>query len=143
MDGRFEVDDGQGLGVAQQQQQKVDGYPIQQYQSPAQAHWDGSSAQPTNAPISQSSQPFYGYSPIFADSSYSQHARRTLCLSPLRLSPLRLSPLHPHSGPLAVVLKIKSNITIQGRCLLTATATVHLAHPCDKDPPGRHPRWIL
>ena len=73
------ADDGQspsGLGVAQQQQ-KVAGYLAQQYQIPAQAHWYGSGAQPTNAPIPQPPQPPYGYSSTSAGPSYSQHAHPT------------------------------------------------------------------
>ncbi len=83
MDGRYpkrrRVDDGQspsGLRVAQQQHQ-IAGYPAQQYQGPAQAHWYGSGAQPTNAFISQLSQPPYGYPSTSAGPSYSQHARPT------------------------------------------------------------------
>ena len=73
---RRRVDDGQspsGLSVAQQQQQ-LDRYPTQQYQSQNQAHWYGSGAPPTNAPVSQPSQPAYGYSSTSAGSSYSNHA---------------------------------------------------------------------
>jgi hypothetical protein len=73
---RRRVDDGQspsGLSVAQQQQQMA-GYPTQQYQSQAPAHWYGSGAQPTNAPISQPPQTSYGYSSTSAGPSYSQHA---------------------------------------------------------------------
>src|SRR5258706_2013968 len=81
MDERFPkrrtVDDGQspsGLIAAQQQQQQISVYPSQQYQCPAQAHWYGSSAQPTNASISQLSQPPYGYPSTYAGPSHSQHA---------------------------------------------------------------------
>ena len=76
---RRRLDDGQspsGLSVAQQQQQMA-GYPTQQYQSQAPAHWYGSGAQPTNAPISQPPQPPYGYSSTSAGHSYSQHAHPT------------------------------------------------------------------
>ena len=63
-----------GLSVAQQQQQQqMAGYPTQQYQSQAPAHWYGSGAQSTNAPISQPPQPSYGYSSTSAGPSYSQH----------------------------------------------------------------------
>jgi len=70
------VGDGQSpsaLSVAPQQHQMA-GYPAQQYQSPAPAHWYGSGAQPTNAPTSQPPQPSYGHSPTSAGPSYSQHA---------------------------------------------------------------------
>jgi hypothetical protein len=74
---RRRLDDGQspsGPSIAQQQQQQIAGYPTQQYQSQAQAHWYGSGAQPTNAPISQPSQQSSGYSPTFANPSYGQPA---------------------------------------------------------------------
>jgi hypothetical protein len=73
---RRRVDDGQspsGLSVAQQQQQMA-GYLTQQYQSQAPAHWYGSGAQPTNAPVSQPPQPSYGYPSTSAGPSYSRHA---------------------------------------------------------------------
>jgi hypothetical protein len=72
---RGRVDDGQnpsGLSVTQQQQQ-IAGYPAQQYQSPAQAHWYRSDAQSTNAPIPQPQQPPHGYSSTSAGPSYSRH----------------------------------------------------------------------
>ncbi len=66
MDERYSrADEGQspsGLSVTHQRQQ-IAGYPAQLYQSPAQAHRYGSGTQPTNASISQLSQPPYGYSP--------------------------------------------------------------------------------
>jgi len=70
------LDDGQGPSglIVAQQQQKMTGYPTQQYQSQAPVHWYGSGAQPTNAPISRPPQPPYGYSSTSADPSYSQHA---------------------------------------------------------------------
>jgi len=59
----------------QQQQQQPLGYPTQQYQSQTDAHWYGSGAQPTHAPVSPPSQPTYGYSPASpAGPSYNQHA---------------------------------------------------------------------
>jgi len=70
------VDDGQspsGFSVAQQQQ-PIAGYPTQQYHSQTQGHWYGGGTQPTNAPMSQPSQPPYGYSPISAGPSHSQYA---------------------------------------------------------------------
>ena len=110
MDGRFRVDDGQspsGLCFAQQQQQKVDGYPIQQYPSPAQAHLYGSSAQPTNPHFSQSSQPFYGYSPTFADPSYSQHAHPAH-------APTRNPSMYAVPIPTAPIPTVPSQWTIGG-----------------------------
>jgi len=60
------VDDGLSpsrLSVAQWRQQLLLlGYPIQQYQRQTHTHWYGSGAQPTHAPVSQPSQPTYGYS---------------------------------------------------------------------------------
>jgi len=71
---RRRVDDGlspSGLSVAQQQE----GYPTEQYQNQTHAHWYGSGAQPTNAPVSQPSQPAYGYTlASSAGPSYSQHS---------------------------------------------------------------------
>ena len=49
-----------------------------------------------------------------------------------------VSPLHPHSGPLAVALKVKSDIIIQG-----LPSTHSHRTPRDKVLRGLHPRWIL
>ena len=75
----WRVDDGQSLSWlnVSQQRQQIAGYPTQQYQTQAQTQWYGSGAQPTNAPMSQPSQLPYGYSPISAGLSYSQHPRPT------------------------------------------------------------------
>ena len=81
---RWRMDDGQslnGLSVAQQRQQ-IAGYPTQLYQSQTQTQWHGSGAQPTNASMSQSSQPPYGFSPTSAGPSYSQHAHPTHAPTP-------------------------------------------------------------
>ena len=72
----WRLDDGQsasGPNVAQQRQQTAR-YSAQQYQSQARTQWSGSDAQPTNASMSQPSQPPHGYSPTSAGPSYSQHA---------------------------------------------------------------------
>ena len=101
MDGRYpkhwRVDDGQspsGLSIVQQRQ-NIAVYPTQQYQSPAQAHWDESSTQPTNASIFELSQPLYGYPSISAGPSYSQHGRPTQVStrdSPMYAAPIPIAP---------------------------------------------------
>src|SRR5258706_4744630 len=94
MDERYSrADEGQspnGLSVAHQRQQ-IAGYPAQLYQSPAQAHQYGSGTHPTNASISQLSQPPYGYSPTSAGPSYSQHVRPTR--APARNSSMYAAPI--------------------------------------------------
>ena len=72
-----------GLSIAQQWQQIV-GYP-------AQAHWYGSDTQPTNASISQLSQPPYGYPSTSAGYSNSQYARPTHV--PTRHSSMYVAPI--------------------------------------------------
>ena len=79
-----------GQSVAHQQQQMI-GYPTQQYQSQNQAHWYGSGAQPTNAPMSQPSQPIYGYSSTSAGPSYSHHAPHAH--APTRTAPMYAAPI--------------------------------------------------
>ena len=102
----WRVDDGEslsGLSVAQQRQQ-IAGYPTQLYRSQAQTQWDGSGPQPTNAPISQPSQPPYGYSPTSAGPGYSQHAHPTH--APTRnpsmyTAPIPTAPSQGASGSIA------------------------------------------
>ena len=94
---RRRVDDGQspsGLSVAQQQQQMA-GYPTQHYQSQNQPHWYGSGAQQTNAPVSQPSQPAYGYSSTSAGPSYSHHAHHAHAHAhaPARTAPMYAAPI--------------------------------------------------
>jgi len=113
---RWRVDDGQspsGLSVAQQQQQMA-GYSTQQYQSQTPAHWYGSGTQPTNAPISQSPQPSYGYSSTSAGPSYSQHGHPAH--APMRNPAMYAAPIStaPSQWTSGIALKVKSNIIILG-----------------------------
>jgi hypothetical protein len=145
---RRRVDDGQspsGLSVAQQQQQQIAGYPTQQYQSQAQAHWYGSGAQPTNAPISQPSQPTYGYSSTSAGPSYSQHAHPAH--APTRNPSMYAAPIPtaPSQWTSGSSTQGQEQYYYTGSCRLPtanaslSAATVHLAHARDWNIPGPHP----
>lgn len=61
-----------GLSVVQQRQQMT-GYPTQQqqYQGQTRAHWLGSGAHQTNAPVPQPSQPPFGYPPFLTRTGHS------------------------------------------------------------------------
>ena len=87
-----------GQSVAHQQQQ-ITGYPTQQYQSQNQAHWYGSGAQPTNAPMFQPSQPTYGYSSTSAGPNDLHHAHHAY--SPTRTAPMYAAPMYVGSVPTA------------------------------------------
>jgi hypothetical protein len=83
--------DGQSPGVAQQPHMAR--YASQkQYQGQAQAHWFGSGARPTNAPISQTPQQLYGDSPTPAGHSCHAYAARALTRNPsLYAAPISLT----------------------------------------------------
>ncbi len=158
---RRRADDGQslsGLNVAQQRQQ-IAGYPAQQYQSPAQAHWYGSGAQPINASISQLSQPPYGYPSTSAGPSCNQHARPTyvptrnpsMYAAPIPTAPSQWTdgsssqgqePYSYHSGPVACPQLIQMQPYRQPP-YISPTATLAGTFSLPDDPSSHVPPYLV
>src|SRR5258706_2167766 len=158
---RRRADDGQslsGLNVAQQRQQ-IAGYPAQQYQSPAQAHWYGSGAQPINASISQLSQPPYGYPSTSAGPSCNQHARPTyvptrnpsMYAAPIPTAPSQWTdgsssqgqePYSYHSGPVACPQLIQMHPYRQPP-YIPPTATLARTFSLHDDPASHVPPYLV
>ena len=158
---RRRVGDGQspsGPSVAPQQQQ-IAGYPVQQYQSSTQTHWYGSGAQPTNASISQLSQPPYGYPSTSAGLSCSQYARPThvptrntsMYVAPTPTAPAQWAsgcstqgqePYSYHSGPVACPQLMQMQPHQQPPYISPTPATLAGTFPLADDPSSYAPPYL-
>jgi hypothetical protein len=148
-----------GLSIAQQQQQQVAGYPTRQYQSPAQAHSYGSGAQPTNASISQLSQPPCGYPSTSAGPSCIQHARPThipprnssMSIAPIPTTPSQWTsgsstqgqePYSYHSGPVAYPQLMQMQPYQQPPYISPTPATIAGTFPLAGNPSSHVPPYL-